>query len=128
MNTPRFRSPRDYGPGALRKDVGGWLLERATALVLAPLTVWFAGSVIAHTDSDYGALIKWLQMPLNAVLMALLLIMLFWHTALGLAVVIQDYVHAIARRTVALTAMRLACLVFTVAGIVAIVRIALQAS
>ena len=73
-------------------------------------------------------LTAWLRSPLNAVLMALLLIVLFWHTAMGLGVVIKDYVHAIHQRTVTLIAMRVTCLAFAVAGIAAIVCIALQAS
>lgn len=104
------------------------MLERATAVVLIPLTVWFVASLIAHTGSDHAALIAWLHSPLNAVLMVLLLAVLFWHTALGLGVVIKDYVHANHLRTVALIAMRIGCLVFTVAGIAAVLYIALQPS
>lgn len=127
MNTPRLRSTRVFGLGALRNGTGDWLLERATAIVLVPFTAWFVASLIAHTGSNHAELIAWLRSPLNAVLMALLLIVLFWHTALGLGVVIKDYVHTLYRRTVALIAMRVACLALTVAGISAVLYIALQA-
>ncbi len=128
MKSPRLRSTRFFGPGALREGAGGWLLQRATAIALIPLTVWFVASLIAHTGGDHAALITWLHTPLNAVLMTLLLVVLFWHTALGLGVVIKDYVHAIHLQTVALLAMRIACLVFTVAGIAAVVYIVFQVS
>lgn len=130
MNTSRtrLRSTRAFGLGAPRKGAGGWLLERATAIALVPLTVWFVAALIAHTGSDHAALIAWLRSPLNVVLMVLLLIAMFWHTALGLQVVIEDYVHAIHPRTVTLIAMRVVCLVLAVVGIVAVLRIAFQAS
>ncbi len=105
--------------------MASWLIERATAIVLVPLTVWFVAALIASTGSDYPALIAWLHAPLNAVLMVLLLIGLFWHTALGLGVVIEDYVHAIHHRTITLIVMRSVCLVFAVVGIVAVLCIAL---
>ncbi|MDI1253296.1 MAG: succinate dehydrogenase, hydrophobic membrane anchor protein [Thermomonas sp.] len=127
-NRPRPRPTYIVNPGALRKGVGSWLLQRATAVVLVPLTVWFVASLIAHTGSNHAALITWLHSPLNAVLMTLLLMILFWHTALGLGVVIKDYVHPIHQKTVALIAMRIACLVFTVVGIAAVLYIVLQAS
>ncbi|MEO8743100.1 MAG: succinate dehydrogenase, hydrophobic membrane anchor protein [Lysobacteraceae bacterium] len=126
MNTRRLRSMRVFGGGALRKGARGWLLERATAMALVPLTVWFVAALIAHTGSDHAALIAWLRSPLNALLMTLLLIVMFWHTALGLGVVIKDYVHAIHQQTLALIAMRAVCLICAMVGIVAVVRIAFQ--
>lgn len=128
MNRLRPRLTRFFRPDALRQGAGGWLLERATAVVLIPLTVWFVASLIARTGSDHAALIAWLHSPLNAVLMVLLLAVLFWHTALGLGVVIKDYVHVITQRRATLIAMRIVCLVFTAAGIAAILYIALQPS
>lgn len=59
-------------------------------------------------------------------LMVVLLAILFWHMALGLGVVIKDYVHAIHLKSGALIAMRMVCLLLATAGIGAIVRIALQ--
>lgn len=127
-NRPRPHPRRTYvvNPGRLRNGVVSWLLQRATAVVLVPLTVWFVASLIAHTGSDHAALITWLHSPLNAVLMTLLLVVLFWHTALGLGIVIKDYVHVIAQRAVALIAMRAVCLICAAAGIVAVFCIVFQ--
>ncbi len=124
----RLRSMRFFGLGAVRRSVATWWLERATAIVLVPLTLWFVAALIAHTGSDHAALIAWLRAPLNALLMVLLLIVLFWHTALGLGVVIKDYVHAMGRQKSTLIAMRFTCLLFSVAGIVAVLRIAFDVS
>ncbi len=128
MNTPsQPRSPRRIF-GAFRNSTAGWLLERATAIMLAPLTVWFVVTLIAHTGNDYPALIAWLRSPFNAGMMTLMLIVLFWHTALGLGVVIKDYVHAINQRTTILIAMRVICMALTAVGIVAVVFITFLAA
>ena len=69
-----------------------------------------------------AVLIVWLRTPLTAVLMILLLIALFYHTALGLQVVIEDYVHS-ATKFAAVIAVRLGCSVLVTAGVVAVLRI-----
>jgi succinate dehydrogenase / fumarate reductase membrane anchor subunit len=120
-----MRSPlaRAQGLGSARGGVGHWRAERVSAVALVPLTLWFVASVIAHTGSDYPAFIAWLRTPFATVLMILLLIALFHHAALGLQVVIEDYVHSGARFAV-LIAMRLGCFAFASAGVVATLRIA----
>ena len=125
MNRPSFRSPlgRAIGLGSAKRGSRHWLAERVTAIALVPLTLWFVASIIAHAGSDYTVFIAWLKTPLAAGSMILLLIALFHHTALGLQVVIEDYVHSGARFA-AVIAIQLCCYGLAVAGIVAILRIA----
>ena len=94
-----------------------------SALALVPLTLWFVAAIIAHSGSDYGAFLAWLGTPMVAILMILLLIALFYHTALGLQVVIEDYVHS-GVEFAWMIAARLGCFALAVAEIMAILRIA----
>lgn len=91
-----------------------------------PLTLWFVAALIAQSGSDYAAFILWLQAPLTTGLMILLLLALFYHTALGLEVVIEDYIHSGVQTVVVVVLVRVACLGLGAAGIVAVLRIALQ--
>jgi succinate dehydrogenase / fumarate reductase membrane anchor subunit len=102
-----------------------WWWERVTAVALIPLTLWFLASVIAHSGSDYGAFIAWLRMPSSALMMVLLLVILFYHAALGMQVIIEDYVHS-AGKGRALIIIRVGCLTLAAAGILAVVRIVLR--
>ncbi len=91
MRTPLARV---IGLGSARDGVGPWWAARVSAIALVPLTLWFAAGIIAHAGSDYATFIAWLRSPLAATMMILLLIALFYHVALGLQVVIEDYVHS----------------------------------
>lgn len=124
MDRQHLRSPlgRAAGLGSAKEGVGHWWIERVTALALVPLTLWLAASLIMLTGSDYTSFIAWLKSPFVALSMVLLLIALFWHLALGLQVVIEDYVHS-AAKTPTLVAIRFACIVLAVAGIFATLRI-----
>ncbi|MEO6946496.1 MAG: succinate dehydrogenase, hydrophobic membrane anchor protein [Nitrobacter sp.] len=125
QNMQNMRTPlaRAIGLGSAKTGVGAWWVERVSAVALVPLTLWFAASIIAHTGSDCAAFIAWLRTPLAAILMILLLIALFHHTALGLQVVIEDYVHS-AAEFAAVIAVRLGCIALATTGIVATLRIA----
>ncbi len=110
--------------GSARKGVEHWWVQRVTAAALIPLTLWFVASLIALTGSDYNTFIAWLRAPLATILMVLLLIALFHHMALGLRVVVEDYVHSDWAKIPAVVAISLACFAFAVAGIIATLRIA----
>ena len=113
---------RAKGSGSANRGFEHWWTERITAVALLPLTIWFAASIIAYSGSDYQTFINWLSSPVVAVLMVFLLIAVFWHMALGLQVVIEDYVHSSAKIW-SLLIVRLVCFTMPVAGILAVLSI-----
>lgn len=119
----RSHLARARGLGSAREGVKHWWIQRVTAVALIPLTLWFMSSVIAMTGSDYNTFIVWLRTPYVTLLMVLLLIALFYHTALGLQVVIEDYVHSDRVKIPALVVMRFGCFALALAGIFAVLRI-----
>ncbi len=125
MNRPTLRSPlgRAIGLGPAKRGPRHWLAQRVTAVALVPLTLWFVASIIAYAGSDYTVFIAWLRTPFAAGGMILLLICLFYHAALGLQVVIEDYVHSGAKFA-GLIAVQLCCYGLAVVGIIATLSIA----
>ncbi len=118
---PRLSQAR--GLGSAKEGVENWWRERVTAVALVPLTLWLSVAIIAHSKSDdYAAVVTWLRSPLSALMMVLLLVALFYRAALGLQVIIEDYVHS-AMKISALVLMRLACFGLAAAGILAVLRI-----
>lgn len=115
---------RTQGLGSAREGVGHWWMQRVTAVALIPLTLWFAASLIARARDDYGTFILWLRTPFTTVLMVLLLIALFYHMALGLQVVVEDYVHSDRIKMPTVVVIHLGCFALAAAGIIATLRIA----
>ena len=126
MAEPRLRSPlgRAIGLGSAKEGVQHWWAQRVSAVALIVLGLWFAASLISLAGADRAAVVAWLHHPLPAILTVLLLIAVFYHAALGLQVVIEDYVHSEWLKLSTLVAMRLISIAFAVAGIFAVLRIA----
>ena len=119
-----MRSPinRAAGLGSAKEGVVHWWRERVTAVALIPVTLWFVASIIARSGGDYAEFVAWLKTPLATCMMILLLIALFYHAALGLQVIVEDYVHSAAKFP-ALIFMRLSCFGLLAAGVLAVLRI-----
>jgi succinate dehydrogenase / fumarate reductase membrane anchor subunit len=124
-----MRSPlgRAIGLGSAKEGVAHWWRQRVSALALVPLTLWFVIAVIGLIGADHAAFIAWVRSPMPAVFLVLLLVATFYHTALGLQVVIEDYIHGEVARLAALLIMRLLCVLFAVRGIFAVLKMALGA-
>ncbi len=126
MHDDRLRSPlgRAVGLGAAKEGFQHWWAQRVTAVALVVLLLWFVASIVYLVGADRAAVVAWLQSPLPAILMVLLLIAGFYHTALGVGVVIEDYVHTEWRKISALMLTNLICFALAIAGIFAVLRIA----
>ena len=124
-----MRSPlgRAIGLGSAKEGVAHWWRQRVSALALVPLTLWFVIAVIGLIGADHAAFVAWVRSPMPAVFLVLLLVATFYHTALGLQVVIEDYIHGEVARLAALLIMRLLCVLFAVRGIFAVLKMALGA-
>ncbi len=129
MATPRMRSPlsRAIGLGSAKEGVDHWWAQRITALALVPLTLWFVIAIIELAGADRALFVDWVRQPLPAVLLVLLLIATFYHGALGLQVVIEDYVESETLRFGLLIVMRAAAILFAVRGIFAVLKLSLGA-
>jgi succinate dehydrogenase / fumarate reductase membrane anchor subunit len=123
------RSPiaRVRGLGSAKEGVQHWWVQRLTAVALVPLTIWFVAGVVALSGASHAEAVAWLGHPLNATLMILAVGLTFHHAQLGLQVVIEDYVHAEGAKLALLIAVKLVALALALAGILAVLRLALGA-
>ena len=117
------RAVRGLGSG--REATAHWWAQRLTSVGLLPLVLWFAYSAVGLADADYLTVLAWLGDHVNAVLMILLAITLFYHADLGLKVIVEDYVHREAVKIVLLLAIHGAAFVLAMTSVLAVVRLML---
>lgn len=91
-----LRSPlaRVRGLGSAKDGTHHWWLERLTSLALIPLSIWFLAELISNLlGASREDVATWLSDYLNTLLMSALIFITFWHTKLGIQVIVEDYVH-----------------------------------
>ncbi len=82
------------GKGATGEGTTHFWRQRLTALANVPLTLFLVWLVTKLAGAERAEMIDLISNPLVAGLLALTIVSVFWHMALGMAVVIEDYIHA----------------------------------
>jgi len=70
-----------------------WWWQRITAVVLVPLSLWFAAPLITMASAGHAAAAAWVGSPGVALLLVVFILALCYHAYLGVEVVMDDYVH-----------------------------------
>ena len=70
-----------------------WIMQRISALIVAPLIVWFLLSLISLSTKDYNSVINFFSRPLFVFLTIILLIAGFFHAKIGLSEIFEDYIQ-----------------------------------
>lgn len=124
---PSLRTPLSQarGTGSAKEGTGHFWHQRLTALALIPLVIWFCFSLASLPQMDYYGIRDWLSAPINSILMISAMIGVFYHAALGLQMVIEDYIGNRGVRVASVILVKLLCVLFAVTGIFSVLRIAL---
>ncbi|HKT53766.1 MAG TPA: succinate dehydrogenase, hydrophobic membrane anchor protein, partial [Caulobacteraceae bacterium] len=91
MTSYRTALSRARGLGAAKHGVGVFIAQRVSAMALVLLTLWGVWSALILARGDYYDASLWLQSPLNAVLMSLLIGVGAFHMQIGMREIIADY-------------------------------------
>jgi succinate dehydrogenase / fumarate reductase, membrane anchor subunit len=116
---------RVFSGGAAHAASRHWCAQRLTAIVLVPLAIWFLVSLLLLPDLAYASVHAWVARPLPATLLCVLVVALFWHSRLGVQVVVEDYVHQPSMHAATLFLSTLLHMLAGAAALLAVLRIAL---
>jgi len=108
-----------------RHGAGEWTAERLSSLVLIPLVIWGLWSAWSLSGGGYDVALEWFRSPVNAVVLAVTLLVSLWHMNMGLKVIVDDYIHRPSSRGLLLGGIGLICLLLATAGVFFITRLAL---
>lgn len=118
---------RARGLGSAKDGTGHFIAQRISSIALLFLSVYVIGLVISLVGADYVAVRATVAAPLHATLLIAFVASMFWHTKLGFQVVIEDYVHTPFWAVTLHLLNVFVCALAAIAGVLAIVRIALGA-
>jgi succinate dehydrogenase / fumarate reductase membrane anchor subunit len=126
MAQASYRTPlsRARGLGSAHDGVSRFIAERATAIALAPLSLWAVYAGVKIAPLGYDGAVAFLQSPINAVLAALLVAVSSSHMEMGMRVIIEDYIHKMNTKIACLLLNSGLCWLFGAVGVFSILKVA----
>ena len=123
---PRFRTPlkRALGLGAGHSGTEHFWKQRVTAVIRAPLAIWFVVTLVSLVGADLETARAIIARPWNTIIFAVFLVTMFWHARLGLQIVLEDYVHTRSLEIAGHFLINFLCGLGAIASLYAIARIA----
>ncbi len=120
-----YRSPlrRARGLGSSKTGFHHWWMQRLTAIVLIPLTVWFVFASISLAGQDRAHVLAYLQLPHYTILLSLFLVIGLYHGMLGLTTIIEDYIVPRWMQLTGRIGAAFAALLMGVTGVFALLRL-----
>jgi succinate dehydrogenase / fumarate reductase membrane anchor subunit len=120
-----YRTPlsRAKGLGSAKSGTGHWWMQRITAAALVPLSFWLIKFMGLSMTAPYQQTVDWLVSPVNTICVIAWIVAAFYHAALGLQVVIEDYVAAEGLRIISIWAVNLAFMFLAIAALLAVFRV-----
>ena len=114
---------RVRGLGSAKGGTSHWWAQRVTAIANLPLGLWLIICLISGVGSSYETVTAWLSNYFHATMMVILIANMAYHFALGLQVVIEDYIHGRVKEVTALLAVRFFAVFIAVASTISVLRI-----
>ena len=81
------------GLGSSKSGFGHWWMQRMSAVLLIPCGLYVLFSLAATDAFNAQVVVNWLAQPFNAAVTLLFALAGSYHGALGIEVVVEDYVH-----------------------------------
>lgn len=122
-----FQTPlaRVRGLGSAKAGTLHFWMQRITAITLIPLSFWMVFFTKQLLEASHKEIVAWLSGSMDAILAITWIVAAFYHAALGLQVVIEDYVQSEWRKITMIWLVKLSFLFSAIAAIVAIFRISM---
>ena len=113
------------GLGTAKSGLAHWWHQRLTAIAMIGLAAWMCVIIVMLVGADYSGAMTLLSHPVNAALIMLFIGVGFWHSSLGLQVVLEDYVAHEGVRLSLIIVIRMALVLLGAISLLSILKIAL---
>lgn len=119
---------RAKGLGSGGNGTGHFIAQRVAGIMLVPLTLFFFYAIVCLVAAkDYAAVKAWFAAPMHMALSIMFMVVGFFEAAIGLQVVVEDYIHHENGKWVYAVAVKGFCLFGALLALVSILRLGLTA-
>lgn len=120
-----LRSPlgRVRGLGSAKEGTGHFWAQRITAVALVPLTFMFVVIIFNFIGADHARAVSLMGNPLVAVVVLMFVVASFYHSQLGLQVVIEDYIQHEGLKTASVLAVSLGTTGLGITSVFAVLKL-----
>jgi succinate dehydrogenase / fumarate reductase membrane anchor subunit len=115
---------RVRGLGSAHHGAHTWMMMRYTSAAAVVLGGFLAFSLALIKDYSFASMRDWASQPIVATGLALIVIVFFWHSRMGVVELIDDYVHEHGNKFAATLAVALATYGGIAFGLFCIAKIA----
>jgi len=120
-----YRSPlaNAQGLGSAKSGTRHWWMQRVTAAALVPLTYVLIRFLDLSLNASFEETLAWVAAPFPGICLIAWIIAVFYHTALGLRVIVEDYIADEGMKIAAIWMLNLALLFLAITALTSVLRI-----
>ena len=118
---------RVRGLGTAKSGTGHWWQQRVTAIGNLVLMTWFIVSLVRLPNLEYQTMTAWLQQPIAAIPLLLLIASVFYHFRLGVQVMLEDYIHHEGNKVLAMMLLNFYVVALAFTAVFSVLKIAFGA-
>ena len=111
------------GLGSGKSGTHHWWHQRVTSIALIFLGLWLVYVFTCQVPTVYQGAVIWIKCPTHATLLILTILIGLYHGALGLQVIIEDYVHKAWLKISLLYTMKFLVILLAVGSVVSLIKI-----
>lgn len=102
----------------MKSGMQHWSMQRLTAILLIPLSYWILAFLQLFLQANYFEITEWLALSVNKVGLISWLIVVCYHAAIGVQVVLEDYVSHETKQSIAIWVAHSFFAILALSGIV----------
>ncbi|MBT8142146.1 MAG: succinate dehydrogenase, hydrophobic membrane anchor protein [Gammaproteobacteria bacterium] len=110
------------GLGSAKDGTGHWWAQRVSAVLIIPLAIYLLFTFLGLQSYDHITVKMWLQQPYVAASMLMFVLSIFFHSELGIQVVVEDYVGG-RLKVISLLLLKFIHILVAVVAVISILRI-----
>lgn len=113
---------RAKGLGSSHAGVKFWIMQRMSAIALIPLSLWAIYMLLSLISAPFEQVYSWFSSPWKTTLTLLFISTMFYHGALGMQVIWEDYIPSSLFRGICIMCTRFLSIGLGVLSIICILK------